>query len=196
MERTSPPAVCASVAYDASRRKWVPEVKLIYGDTIQRVECGERERVCICTGPDRIEVDGEEVGEREAKKLLGELWSKVEEHRKRVEDLMQAAEEMQTAILVRKDEDEKDDESEKDEESGEVDDDDKSKESDESDDESGEAEENTPKKEERGKEKVGEKVGEKTGEERREESKVSALTSTRGQGRRLCSPPDRTRRRR
>lgn len=100
MDIKSPPAVCASVVYDTARRQWVPKVKLIYDGKECSVECGPSQRVCVCTGPSKIEIAGEEVSDKEAARVLGEQWEKVEEHRRKVDELLQIADEMQTAFTV------------------------------------------------------------------------------------------------
>lgn len=108
MDIKSPPAVCASVVYDAARRQWVPKVKLIYDGKERSVECGSQTKVCVCTGHAKIEIDGEEVSDEEALRIVGSQWEKVEEHRKKVDDLLQIADEMQTAFVVDRDEESSD----------------------------------------------------------------------------------------
>ena len=104
MDIRSPPAVCASVVYDTARRQWVPKVKLIYDGKEHSVECGSSPKMCVCTGHSRIEIGNEEVCDEEAMKVLGPLWEKVEEPRKKVDDMLQIADEMQTAFVVESDE--------------------------------------------------------------------------------------------
>lgn len=115
MDSCKPPAVCASVHYDATRKAWVPLVKLIQDGKEVSFPCCSKQRLCVMRGEESVEIDGEEVSGEEREELALR-YPQFDEHYDRIKDLKEVTAGYTTSFFVC-DESEGDESDDKDEKS-------------------------------------------------------------------------------